>query len=160
MVVAWAIYVPWVFPLGITTMDKRKVIAEIQNFLAQELSELASALEKPGQIEPEAMPGVAARVEEIQQLLMMYKFLPVRTYTSEDVVCPGGLVELELNRVHAYYLMVPKGGGLVARVEGSAVQVITPNSPLGEALLGKRVGDEAQVEVAGKLRHYRLVGYC
>jgi transcription elongation GreA/GreB family factor len=61
--------------------------------------------------------------------------------------------------MHAYYLIVPKGGGLVTRVEGKAVQVITPNSPLGEALLGKRVGDEAQIEVGGKTRLYKVVGY-
>jgi transcription elongation GreA/GreB family factor len=141
-------------------MEKKKVIAEIQNYLAQELSGLASTLEKPVNIGPEAMHEIAARVDEIKQQLVMYKFLPVRPFTSEDVICPGGLVELEFNRMHAFYLIVPKGGGLVTRVDGHAVQVITPNSPLGEALLGKRVGDKAEVEVGGKPRHYKVVGYC
>jgi transcription elongation GreA/GreB family factor len=140
-------------------MDKKKVISEIQNYLAHELSDLASALENPGQIEPEAMKGIVSRVDDIKQQLVMYKFLPVRPFTSEDVICPGGLVELEFNQMHAYYLIVPKGGGLVTRVEGKAVQVITPYSPLGEALLGKRVGDEAQVEAGGKPRFYKVVGY-
>ncbi len=140
-------------------MEKKKVIAEIQNYLAQELSDLASALEKPNAIDPEAMRDIAARVDEIKQQLTMYKFLPVRAYTSEDVICPGGLVELEFNQMHAFYLIVPKGGGLVTRVEGQAVQVITPNSPLGEAVLGKRVGDAAEVSVGGKPRHYKVVGF-
>jgi transcription elongation GreA/GreB family factor len=142
-----------------TVMEKQKVISEIQNYLAQELADLASALEKAGQIAPEALEEIVVRVDDIKQQLLMYKFLPVRPFTSEDVICPGGLVELELNQMHAYYLIVPKGGGLVTRVEGKAVQVITPNSPLGEALLGKRVGDEAQIEVGGKTRLYKVVGY-
>lgn len=140
-------------------MDKKKVVGEIQNYLAQELSELASALENPNNLGPEAMEDVAIRVDDIKKQLLMYKFLPVRPFTSDDVICPGGLVELELNQMHAYYLIVPAGGGLVTRVEGKAVQVITPNSPLGEALMGKKVGDAADVQVGGKPRHYKVVGY-
>jgi transcription elongation GreA/GreB family factor len=140
-------------------MEKKKVIAEIQNYLAQELSDLASSLDNPGKVKPESMQEIVARVDEIKKQLVMYKFLPVRPFTTEDVICPGGLVELELNQMHAFYLIVPKGGGLVTRVDGKAVQVITPNSPLGEALLGKRVGDEAEVTVGGKSRFYKVVGF-
>ena len=140
-------------------MEKKKVIAEIQNYLGQELSDLAQTLENPASLSAEKAQAIAARVDEIKQQLIMYKFLPVRPFTSEDVICPGGLVELQLNQMRAYYLIVPKGGGLVTRVEGQAVQVITPNSPLGEALLGKKVGDSAQVEIGGKTRDYKVVGY-
>lgn len=140
-------------------MDKKKVVAEIQNYLAQELSDLAPALENPEKLQSEQKQDLAARVDDIKRQLLMYKFLPVRPFTSEDVICPGGLVELEINQMHAYYLIVPAGGGLVTRVDGKAVQVITPNSPLGEALMGKKVGDAADVQVGGKPRHYKVVGY-
>ena len=140
-------------------MDKKKVVAEIQNYLAQELSDLAPALESPEKLESEARGDLADRVDDIKKQLLMYKFLPVRPFTAEDVICPGGLVELEINQMRAYYLIVPAGGGLVTRVDGKAVQVITPNSPLGEALMGKKVGDAADVEVGGKPRHYKVVGY-
>jgi transcription elongation GreA/GreB family factor len=140
-------------------MEKKKVIAEIQNYLAHELSDLATALEKTDQLEPQTAQDIADRVDDIKKQLTMYKFLPVRPYTAEDVICPGGLVELEINQMHAFYLLVPAGGGLVTRVDGKAVQVITPNSPLGDALLGKKVGDEAEVTVGGKPRHYKVVGY-
>lgn len=140
-------------------MDKKKVVAEIQNYLAQELSDLAPALENPEKLQSQEKEDLAARVDDIKKQLLMYKFLPVRPFTSEDVICPGGLVELEINQMRAYYLVVPAGGGLVTRVDGKAIQVITPNSPLGEALLGKKVGDEAEVTVGGKPRHYKVVGY-
>jgi len=41
-------------------------------------------------------------------------------------------------------------------VDGAAVQVITPQSPLGRELLGKSVGDAVEVRVAGKVRSYEV----
>ena len=38
-----------------------------------------------------------------------------------------------------------------------AVQVVTPRSPLGLALLGKRAGDDGVVTVAGKVRELSIV---
>jgi transcription elongation GreA/GreB family factor len=42
-------------------------------------------------------------------------------------------------------------------VEEKPVQVVTPQSPLGEALLGKKVGDRVRVEIRGGVREYRLL---
>jgi transcription elongation GreA/GreB family factor len=70
---------------------------------------------------------------------------------------PGALVELELGGRKALYLIVPQGGGLVLSVEGEPVQVITPQSPLGEAVLGRKKGDAVTVATASGERVYRLV---
>jgi transcription elongation GreA/GreB family factor len=65
---------------------------------------------------------------------------------------------LELGTVRALYFLVPQGGGLVTSVDGRPVQVITPQSPLGERMLGKKVGDSFTVETAsGGQRTYRVV---
>ena len=87
----------------------------------------------------------------------MYRFLPVRNYTAEDVIVPSALVELKLGSASAYYYVAPQGGGLVTRVDGKAVQAITPNSPLGEALLGKKVGDTLEVQTRSGTREYLVV---
>ena len=126
-------------------MDKRKVISEIQNYLATELSSIHED------------PGSRARVGEIRDLLLMYKFLPVRDYGADDVVCAGGLVEVEVNGMHTYCLIVPKGGGLVTSVDGKAIQVLTPESPLGGALLGQRAGVQVKVALGKGERTYRIV---
>ncbi|MBA2542894.1 MAG: GreA/GreB family elongation factor, partial [Deltaproteobacteria bacterium] len=46
------------------------------------------------------------------------------------------------------------GGGSVLAGD---VQVITPASPLGRALVGKRVGDEVELKIAGKARMLEIV---
>lgn len=126
-------------------MDKKQVIDELQAHLVQELNELGEAGEDD------------ERVARIRRQMLMYKFLPARTFTHEDVICASGLVELELNGIRSFYLIVPSGGGLVTRVDGCAVQVITPQSPLGEVLVGRKVGETIQVSTAAGPRTYKII---
>jgi len=48
----------------------------------------------------------------------------------------------------------PAGGG---NLLAGGVQVVTPNSPLGRALLGKKVGDDVELQLPGKLRSFVVV---
>ena len=122
-------------------MNKAALISTIIEYLSDELKNGADA----------------EREKEIKSLLLMYRFLPVRTYGPEDVIVPSALVELKLGQATAYYFVTPQGGGLITTVEGKAVQVITPQSPLGEALLGKKVGDVVQVSSRGSIREYQVI---
>lgn len=132
------------------TLVKRDVIREIQTYLIQELAKLAE--------EDDQQEAVARRIGEIQRQILQYQLLPVREYGTDDVVCPAALVEIDLEGNRTFCFIVPQGGGLVLKVQGKPIQVLTPNSPLGEALLGKRVGETAQVELTGRgTRNYRVV---
>jgi transcription elongation GreA/GreB family factor len=134
------------------SFTKKQVVEQLQLYVAEELSDLVQESETSGKALPE-------RAEELRQQLVMYRFLPVRDYGQDDIICPGGLVELEHNQTKAFYFIVPNGGGLITRVEGSPVQVVTPQSPLGGALLGRKLGEKIQVIVGGKNREYTVVGY-
>ena len=121
---------------------KSKVVELVESHLREEMAEADSV-----------------RTIEIERLLTVLRFLPKRSYGPGDGVVPSALVELELGTVRALYFLVPQGGGLVTSVEGRPVQVITPQSPLGERMLGKKVGDSFTVETAsGGQRNYRVVG--
>ncbi len=138
-------------------MDKRQLVVQIQTHLAQELAGLLPELNAAEKEERPVSAQVGERVQEIQRQLTMYKFLPLRDFTESDVVCPASLVELQLGERRAYYFVVPNGGGLVMRVGGEPLQVITPQSPLGDALLGKKVGDPVSVATQGAPREYRIL---
>jgi transcription elongation GreA/GreB family factor len=51
--------------------------------------------------------------------------------------------------------LAPHGGG--TRLAEGHVQVVTPKSPLGRAILGKRAGDGCEVVLAGKPRELSIV---
>ena len=48
--------------------------------------------------------------------------------------------------------MLPWFGGVTVALDGKKVQVVTPPSPLGAALLGKTVGDAIEVPSKGGKR--------
>lgn len=156
-------------------MDKRKLITLIQEDLALELQTLLEAARsahlaatheesRPEDqhdtrgIEAAYLAGAQAqRAAEIKRQLLIFKFLPVREFGPQDPIGPGALVELELNRTRSFYFLIPQGGGLVTNLDGRPVQVITPQSPIGEALLGRKAGDVIEIEARSALRVYKVL---
>jgi transcription elongation GreA/GreB family factor len=100
----------------------------------------------------------AARASELAQTIAYYRALPVAEWGESRPVAPGALVELELGERRTLYFLVAQGGGLTVNVDGARIQVITPRAPLGEALLGRVLGEPVEVEAQGQLREYVLVG--
>jgi transcription elongation GreA/GreB family factor len=83
----------------------------------------------------------------------------LKHYGPGDAIEPGALVEvepLEAKR-RSRYLVVPRGGGTTLSQGSLSVLVIAPQSPLGEALVGRRAGEEFEVETQGAVREYRVV---
>ena len=61
----------------------------------------------------------------------------------------SALIQVEEDDAEVWFFLAPEGGG--TKLKGG-VQVVTPASPLGRALLGKRAGDEVELKLAGKTR--------
>lgn len=97
------------------------------------------------------------RVAEIEELLSICKRLKIKTFTKNDPISSTALVEVELNSKKSFVFLLPKGGGQTLRFEDHSVQVITPASPLGEALLGLKVGDAALVEMGDTSKEYEIL---
>ena len=130
-------------------MEKRSVIQLIRTHLEEELAELraSDAIAK----------APNPKIQEIERALLMYRFLPIRDFTPEDVVAPASLTELDFSGRKIWVLLVPQHGGLVTQVDGQPVQVVTPNSPLGEAMCGKKAGDSFSVRAGTGTREYRIL---
>jgi transcription elongation GreA/GreB family factor len=100
--------------------------------------------------------GQAARIEELKTSLAEVKAMSARAFVPGDPVALGAVVTVEQGGTEtSVMLLAPHGGG--ARLAGGSVQVVTPLSPLGRALLGKRAGDETEVLLAGKTRALTVV---
>jgi transcription elongation GreA/GreB family factor len=94
--------------------------------------------------------GEALRVEELRQGLLAVRSMPTRAFGHDEPAAVGALVVTEQDRATTVLLLAPFGGG--TRLAGGAVQVVTPQSPLGRALLGKRAGDDCEIALAGRTR--------
>lgn len=139
---------------------KRELVAQLEAQLATARAAHAAATE--GAIDDEARPendkdtrgleqsylarGHAARVAELEAAIATVETL---TIAAVSRVALGAVVTVEEDgRVRRLYL-APHGGGLVL---GDDVTVVTPTSPMGRALLGKRADDDAELSIAGAQR--------
>lgn len=99
----------------------------------------------------------AERAAQIEEQIIVYKNLIPKEFKTTDTIDATALVEVEFNKKTSYVFMMSKGGGMILNFEGKAIQIVTPNSPLGEALVGLKVGETASVEVGETTREYRII---
>jgi transcription elongation GreA/GreB family factor len=100
--------------------------------------------------------GQAKRAEELRDGLAAIRNMVVDGFTVEQPVGLGALVTAREHHREVRFFIAVHGGG--SRLAKGAVQVVTPSSPLGEALVGKRVGDDCEVMIGGSRRELELVG--
>ncbi len=89
--------------------------------------------------------GQAFRVTELQEALHAFETLSPRRFEPGDAIGLGALVILQGGDGESFYLLGPAAGGTEVNCEGTEVLVITPASPLGQNLMGRRVGDKARL---------------
>jgi transcription elongation GreA/GreB family factor len=94
--------------------------------------------------------GQAQRVAELEVAVAAVGALAVRAFTPRDPIAVGALVVVEEDAAVQRLFIAPHGGGSVI---GGDVQVVTPSSPLGRALLGKRADDEVELRLPGRTRN-------
>jgi len=156
-------------------VDKKKLIAHIRAELEKDLlvlkeserttREAATHEEsKPENeydtraLEASYLAGAQSkRITDTEELLVIFKHIEPKAFTDKDPISATALVETELNGKSSYFFVMNKGGGVNVHFEGKKIQVITPNSPLGEALLGLKVGDTALLEQGNRTLEYDIL---
>jgi hypothetical protein len=99
--------------------------------------------------------GEALRIEELRGGLADVQSMALRAFGEGRPAALGALIVAEEGDGEVALWLAPYGGG--NRLAADRVQVVTPKSPLGRALLGKRAGDECEVVLAGKTRVLSIV---
>src|SRR4051812_39561967 len=154
---------------------KRALIQQLQADLAEEIASHTRAANSAREaatheenrpendkdtraVEAAYLAGAQAdRVRDLERIANALEFLPLRGFGVDEPIASAALIELDLggaaerrppndavkNKLHCF--MAPQGGGMKVELYGKEIQVITPQSPLGQALLGKSVGDVVEV---------------
>ena len=165
-----------------SAQNKSQVIEQIESELRRELATLTQAARSAHEaathaesrsedqhdtrgLEASYLAGAqAARASEIERQLQIFQKIPRTPAHPNSPISSGALIELEekagKSQPRSLCLLSPAGGGIVVRLGELKVQVITPQSPLGEALLGSRQGDDIEIETDSKLgttKSYKII---
>ena len=156
-------------------MNKRSVIkavlaalqAELDTFTRAAKSARAEATDEQSRAEHKydtrgleasyLAAGKARQVAELEAAIAAFSALPARRFGAGEGVGLGAVVELEQAGKAAHYFLGPCAGGTEVTVGKCAVLVITPQSPLGGQLQGRKVGEQLDLAVAGKSRRARVL---
>ncbi len=93
--------------------------------------------------------GQSKQAAEIEAAIAEFEKLSVKKFCPEDSISVGALVELENGGENFFYFIGPRAGGTEVLHDKQEILVITPQSPLGEQLLGKKAGDHLQLTLGG-----------
>jgi transcription elongation GreA/GreB family factor len=142
-------------PLDTPMISKSAIVKQIIKQLGEELEMLAGASRKMHAdasdeqnkaedqydtrgLETAYLASSQARQATVtEEALAAYQGLTPGKFTASSPIAITALVELEARGEHMFYFIGPKGGG----IEVKDVFVITPESPIGQQIVGKKVGD-------------------
>ncbi len=86
--------------------------------------------------------GQSRQAAEVMQAMQQYEALAMREFAAGEAIDVGAVVELERKGERTVYFVGPRAGGTEVESEGLAVLVITPQSPMGRQLVGRKEGEE------------------
>lgn len=94
--------------------------------------------------------GQAKLASDLAESVTLYEALPLPDFAGDTPIAVGALVQLTARNQSVWYFLGPRAGGLEVKLEnGEAAFLITPQSPLGRQLLGRKAGDTVQLPGRG-----------
>lgn len=85
--------------------------------------------------------GLAMQAQAAVESAAAYEKLVLADFDAETPIDLGALIQLEFPDETSWFFLGPAGGGIEVPSEEGLVTVFTPESPLGQQLLEKKVGD-------------------
>ncbi len=101
--------------------------------------------------------GQANRAQEIKQAIDAYRQLQLQKFDETSSIRMSALVLLEDANGHEKLVFIgPAAGGLKLDYQGKEIMLITPDSPLGQELIGRQVDECFQIE-GSAAREYEII---
>lgn len=101
--------------------------------------------------------GQAQRVVDLEDACRRVAFMEVRDFAPDDPIDLSALVLLESEEEERWYLLAAAGGGRTIDLEGTKIDILTPQAPLGRALVGRQRGDDLELTLGPRRRELSIV---
>ncbi len=102
--------------------------------------------------------GQSRQTAETERAIVEFRALELRDFGAKDPIDVGALVDLQpKGEEPALYFIGPSAGGTEVVHDRRSILVITPQSPLGEQLVGRKQGDKLKMRIAGETNEYKLL---
>ncbi len=100
--------------------------------------------------------GQSRQAAEIETAIQELQALPLRDFAAGEGIDLGALVTLDGTRESSCYFIAPRAGGTEVTHARTEVLVITPQSPMGRQLAGRKQGERIRLQIAGAQTDYTI----
>lgn len=100
--------------------------------------------------------GQSRQLAETEQSIQQYQSLALVEFGPGAPIDLSAFVELEGKSERAFYFIGPRAGGTEIIHDKKEILVITPQSPLGQQLMGKKQGDRLKLEIGGTKNEFKV----
>ena len=101
--------------------------------------------------------GQARQAMDILDSIKLYETLTARNFAADEPIDLTALVKLDASDTRSLYFIGPKNGGLEVEYQRMEITVITPKSPLGQNLMGKKAGQRWTARLGASVVKYHIV---
>jgi hypothetical protein len=101
--------------------------------------------------------GQARQLEDMANAVREFSRMTVCKFGPTDPIDVSALVELQAGKEKALYFVGPAGGGTEVVHARKTVLVITPQSPIGQHLVGKKKGDAWKMKIGHFVDDYKVL---
>ncbi len=101
--------------------------------------------------------GQSKQVAELQAAIADFEKLSGKPFADGQAIGIGALVELAVGGEQAFYFIGSRAGGTEVLHGKKEILIITPQSPLGEQLVGKKSGDTLPLNLGGSKQPAKIV---
>ena len=101
--------------------------------------------------------GQSRQAAEIESAIAEFQKLNARKFAADEPINVGALVQVEAMGENSFYFIGTRAGGTEVEHDDKEILVITPQSPLGEQLMGKKVGENLSLTLGGAKQAGRVV---
>lgn len=95
--------------------------------------------------------GQSRRVDELKDAIASFEQLSeviIKSPSNHNQVQLGSIVQLSKDQiVNQYFFIAPAAAGFRCMIEDKSFTVITPQSPMGKALINKILDDEVSIQL-------------
>ena len=101
--------------------------------------------------------GQGRKIADLEEDMAALEKLGAPKFAVKDPIDLGALVELTAPTGSSFYLLAPRAGGLEVEFEKKEIWVITPQSPIGQLLMGRAAGEKFKFGTGSSAVTYDIV---
>ncbi len=102
--------------------------------------------------------GQSKRAEALKAAIIQFKTLPLHVFDSRAPIDISALITIEgEDGDQKIYFLLPSQGGIKIQFKEKEISTLSPESPLGQKLIGKTSGDTIEIPSASQMRSFQII---